>query len=1042
MNRIYQSEIPPKIIFNKMKENSYDFFLKNIKPNINIIIEDYFRVRNSLIELLKNISNKLNFKSQTFFLSIYYLDIIVLENNKTFIFKNYQSLALGCLVIASKYCENDQNVPQLPYFIRLYNTLVDNKSRIAISDLMYNEVKICKILKYNLHYYTIYDYNSFLFGHGILKIDQLKEIKRDKNISFSLFVKKILEKIYKKSRNYLDIIINKKISFKYNSLLISIYIMQKSVESVILNEFKVNNDIEKIQIKKKSNKYFKDIMNNYYEIDYESLDEYQLLKSEIEPYRNRNKNIVPNVNSSLDFNKNLINYLTIKKINENMSYYNLDTNTENYLSLYQNNNDFLFEKHFRNSVNLSELIQKKFTPEKNTLLPKQNTNKIMNINNGKLINAEMQRSDYNYSLNTNSNNIKDNIDPIINFNRKRFYNIGIKRILSSNKYLQNRSLYNINNENNLIYYNNFTNNNLASSINLDSKKLNIINRSIDISKSISPKYNELMNITSKDSINIIKNKPINRFTNSKINNKTQMNMIKKNDLLNVYNKISNDLKKTSNNQIINNNKSYLKKILYNNIGDRILSSSQDKKIKNKNRSGLKNLKKINNTNYEIKLSNRKKLGIANIKERINNYNSNSRHGNLFFSLNNGDNDNKDEINVTNNLDNIGNRYLSSNNNIKKKVNLKIKPTVRNNSNNNDKILIISPHNDYQVSKISLINNVEEKKSESIPKKNNINLKNNKNNLKLYSNNNIFKRKGDYYINTDINSDIISNIKYDINNNILGPKQSTLIKSKNIIRTKSKESQNNNGIMSAKNKQSLIQSKYSDKKQNIIDSNRKNLSKKSNYKEFNNITFIKNGKNNNLDAHSNNNIKKNKKFIKNNKLNSKNKSKLIVNNNNNSSNKFDNEIISLNNKKLLKKNGKLNYNDSIDIIVKRRNHKKQKILKIDDISNNNTFENKNYLLYSSNNQKSKNKAIIRNDLTNNKSLFSTIVINNNNININLNKKINSKENTNNNVIKNDNSSIKDFCRNNENNFYKRINAYNNTTDKIKRKNLKRIKTNKY
>ena len=90
-----------------------------------------------------------------------------------------------------------------------------------------------------------------------------------------------------------------------------------------------------------------------------------------------------------------------------MSYYNLDTNTENYLSLYQNNNDFLFEKHFRNSVNLSELIQKKFTPEKNTLLPKQNTNKIMNINNGKLINAEMQRSDYNYSLNTNSNNIKD-----------------------------------------------------------------------------------------------------------------------------------------------------------------------------------------------------------------------------------------------------------------------------------------------------------------------------------------------------------------------------------------------------------------------------------------------------------------------------------------------------------------------------------------------------------------------------------------------------------------------------------------------------------
>ena len=94
------------------------------------------------------------------------------------------SLALSCLIIASKYCENDPNVPQLPFFIKTYNSIVDVRyqNTIVISDLIYNEIKICKILKYRLHYYTIYDYNSFFFSHGILKLEQIKDIKYHKGM--------------------------------------------------------------------------------------------------------------------------------------------------------------------------------------------------------------------------------------------------------------------------------------------------------------------------------------------------------------------------------------------------------------------------------------------------------------------------------------------------------------------------------------------------------------------------------------------------------------------------------------------------------------------------------------------------------------------------------------------------------------------------------------------------------------------------------------------------------------------------------------------
>ena len=91
-------------------------------------------------------------------------------------------------------------------------------------------------------------------------------------------IKNILEKIYKKSRYYLDIIIkNTKICFRYNPLFISIYIMKKSVEEVLASERKINmcEKKEKEEFYEKNNLCFRQIMCDFYKINYEENEQYK-----------------------------------------------------------------------------------------------------------------------------------------------------------------------------------------------------------------------------------------------------------------------------------------------------------------------------------------------------------------------------------------------------------------------------------------------------------------------------------------------------------------------------------------------------------------------------------------------------------------------------------------------------------------------------------------------------------------------------------------------------------------------------------------------
>ena len=247
MEMIYPNtnELIPQEIFQTMKSDFY----KIQTLQITLINKDYIKNRKNLISLNHKMAKKMGFKSQTFFLSIYYLDIIFLQNKNIYI-QNYYLLSLSCFVIAAKYCENDPNVPPLQSFLDLYNKY--NIHQISMKELLKTEVKILKYLNYNIHYVTAYDFNLFFFNHGIIKKQQIKDIINNNSSNFgnynnrntyytsnksdlstneeldfvfddSFYIKKILEKIYKKSRYYLDLIISKEnICFKYDLLLISV----------------------------------------------------------------------------------------------------------------------------------------------------------------------------------------------------------------------------------------------------------------------------------------------------------------------------------------------------------------------------------------------------------------------------------------------------------------------------------------------------------------------------------------------------------------------------------------------------------------------------------------------------------------------------------------------------------------------------------------------------------------------------------------------------------------------------------------------------
>ena len=831
MEAIYSNilEINPQEIFFLMKKDIYKSYSKKKILNIS---KDYIKIRIEIINFIHKISKKMGFKSQTFFLSIYYLDIIILEN-KDININNFYLLGLSCFIVASKYCENDPMVPPLKNFLNIYNKYNSNiDEKIQIEELFETEVKILKYLNYELHYVTIYDFNLFFFNHGIIKKQQIKDIinnnvnnnnnKNNKSdlssneddndfIFDEIYIKKILEKIYKKSRYYLDLILLKyKICFKYNSLLLSIYIMKKSIEEVILNEYKLKNKdyyLNKKQIIKKTNIYFKEIMNNFYNIDYELNEKYQELIKDKTII-----NIFPHQDKIIEV-KNKIN-------NIQTNYINLEKDTPNNKI---NHNDYNYIR--KNNITTNGISNFTTSTIENNQLPNYLLSSLF-LKNKKF--AKQYNSNDKYDKYKNENK-KTNETMFDYYNNNKIFYSNI---------LENNKKYSDENKNSNIIVNNIviTNNNINSNIFIKKKSntllsqlKNSLKKNFSLNKKrVKDKYSHITNLKSLSKLTSYSNI---------INNIKEASFSENNILIDEHpshslgkeykeNKENKDNMLTDINSESENSKNNI--FLIKSLKEKNTNNYFSKDKKNKNLSLIsKKLYDSNNNeinknetcrnNYENNRINDESFKKENINNSIYTY-RNTINGNV--------NENKKKQNNNNKLyfKKVIHNFEHNNKIIKKQNNIKINICKSNINTINNNINKISTNRKTNFLSLSLSNNNynNEDKKEFI--KNRI-IYINKNNLESMLFENSKKDKNDNYLY--IKKDMIKNEKYGRYNNLSKSKN---YYNSNIYENKS-YSKNNEKYKMSQSPISLLKEK---KTININDDN-----KIKNNDNKNNLGIIKN-----------------------------------------------------------------------------------------------------------------------------------------------------------------------------------------------------------
>ena len=1045
-NNFNEGEIPPKQIFEVMKTNTYDNYYNYSYSSIN---KEYISSRKSLFSILQKITIKMGFKSQTFFLSAHYLDIIFIKKRR--IYSKLNTLALACLCLSAKYCENDPIVPHLQYFIRIFNYIMGYKEIITISELKNAEVLVLKLLNYNLHYHTIYDFNLFFISHGILNIEQIKDLDNNNkklsrnrnnakilaiNPSNSLLIKNILDKIYKKSRFYIDHFINNtKVCFKYNPLYITIYIMKKSIEEILNNEQNINNlsQKEKEEFYSKTNLYFKKIMLDFYKTDYETNEQYLAILVDdefLEIFEIKEKSEqAPAPSADINIPKE-----EKKVINNN--------NVNNEINKKPNLTGTYFYNRFRKKLN-NDNISNKNNEKKISTSRKENINKNNNDNNIELEKKEEDNLDINLNINelkninwNNNNNINNRRNKYNNNNNTK----SIYSIYSNNSKRQNKEEQSLPSNNNnyliqskyVIGTNNRDNNqrgDLFNSIkNSNSIRKNYLDNNynltysvytnrgnkISLNKNINPKTAKISPIKYEGTS--IRNKYIhykklnmklkdmtgNERTDYSNNANDNTNMNSNNINLNINSNTNNFNYNTIKN---NDKKPYSKKFIFTN------NENFSSTLNSLNRNGISSYNYSNNNNYNSELF-RKKNNENNDINSIQKYNKIDINNKELISS---------KINTFYNRIRVRNRRndnLIKSNDISEDLNNKIVPSLKFNKN---EILTNSTGfrrrfytNNNTINNTNTNNNISNDISAEI--KNNIPLiikDDNKKEIEPYNqtninsiNSNIFKRiqtnnffrKKNKLLNINISNDNSNDIKED-------NKVST---TRNFYRNNNLNKITVNTTRATENKNNGINKTFDEAKKTYA------LKDNAKSEEIN------------LNTINNDSSKKGFQSIRLKYLNLKNKN---LNNNNNTNNNNINESDNLNkNKQISENHSTTNINTSKNINIPRITFRnlniKNRNNKIEDNSNKN--DNSLSTRVSDIENKNKNKNVIAESslyrfLNKTKNIFTR---NNKEEESNTQKIIdkNINNNINNNVSNDKNNNFSLFKT--HQNFYKPVNKINN------------------
>ncbi len=498
-------------------------------------IRNYKERRGYLLYLIRNINSKLDFNSQTFFLALYFMDKIFSLEKFTIENENdYILYSLCCLIIASKFNENDPHIPDINSYIKVCSNMTKYQCILNLEDIRKGEVYILNLLQFKLNFYSIYHFIVFFFTHGIILENTLFRIQSTNGNNFSQ--RKYLEKIYILSRELLDDFIEDENNYEIININDNFIIASVILIFAIEKTLSINLDNEK-----------ENIFYNVYKID-PNLENYQKVFNIIQEIYNKKNNIKSPKNRDINVNSTSDKRTVMEFGDENF-------NTSSKISLSPNYKIYLDNKNYNFN----------YSNNYNKYIPGYTNNKVMNdnqLNEKREYNDDIQMRKKSVSLNKNDKNsqiyrvIKISTDDNLS-----------NRNLDNYKYLNNKII-----EPSQLIRNEYLNNSSNYGRNL-SKNLTSKTKSVDnFSKKFFP----------EDILN--KTKAIFDKTNKQNNIREEINFyLKSND--------NNNINQTQNTMVINNNININKYIDKSNINE--IYAYNNYKYDNLNNYELKNSLKNN-----------------------------------------------------------------------------------------------------------------------------------------------------------------------------------------------------------------------------------------------------------------------------------------------------------------------------------------------------------------------------------------------------------------------------------------------------------------
>ena len=492
----YNSEMPPKTVLSRMLTANIDDNFKIQENKIDLNIEKnrrYFNKRKELKNLMKSINSHIDNNSQSLFLTLYYMDLIFTHKDLEKVFyshfytwnaygslndfqmNNYVLLSLACLIVASKFNENDPHVPTISSYIRLLYEYSKKKYIFNLYSLYMAEVVVVKLLKYKLNYYTIYHYLIFFFTHGII----FKETIENSKISKKYSERKILEKIYIQAREMLDGIIDSEkyydLYFGKDNYIVVIEILLWSIEHVMNIKLKNDENIFKLifnlTVEEKIHKKIYEILEEIYNNIRKKINSGN--KNNRIPLNNTNPKIITNIPKEIESessnsvfssrpNNYEINFQYIEpKYSVPNSYSNIksyyphstqeiiqedkNNNYQAYNGLIHNNLES-FNSNYKYKISIPHHIQHQSIGKNDNIIPKSNIsygqNKRIYLTSNKNITST---STSNYQLNSAENNISKIINNIRDESNNNHFYLGKEPIDSVKSPPLNNTINNINN---------------------------------------------------------------------------------------------------------------------------------------------------------------------------------------------------------------------------------------------------------------------------------------------------------------------------------------------------------------------------------------------------------------------------------------------------------------------------------------------------------------------------------------------------------------------------------------------------------------------